>query len=958
MTQEVIAENPTTGERVAFRNGAWVPISGQQAAPLRQSRQQQQPRRPQIRFADDDDAIIRTVIGEARGEDARGRQAVAAVIRNRARARGKTPAEVVLEQNQFEPWGNPETASNLMAIQPTDPLYQEIAQQIASGEDPTGGASHFYAPKAQAALGRPAPAWDDGSGFDIGNHRFFRLEGGAQHVGAPAGETEALEVVGEFPANEGVEAVNPETGERARLVEGQWVKVDDNGFLIDTEGRWGTEEHPYDVQTLGLAIEDGTAKQGDVVRYRNEDGETWLGQFRGMGEGKNRIDQGGNVFVSETGLGQNLGAAVLAANEQIPFGQDLLAGSNALLTGRAYGEARQSLRDLKEADRATDQGARNVGGVAGFGATMLLPTAGAGWVANAGTKAEKAGRLGLLGMGSGAIYGFGTEDGNLGERLQAGATDALIGGGLSMAAPYAAPIAKAAVKGAAEAPARVASGLSEVGSTIARATGREAPEANISAGNTRSAAKYVEGLIRRSGAEPLQDARGLLNRPVTLAEAIGPSGVATAAALGRRTGRTGNELVAQLGARADDAPARVLSDFEEVTGVAPASGREVIERLAREGRERAAPLYSEAYAMPAALTDNLAAILRTPSGKAALNQAARIAGDEMRDPAALGFATDAAGDVVEVAAPTIQTLDYIKRGLDAVLDGSRNPVTGKLQLDTKTRPVVGLAERLRAEIIEQTGGEVGPYARALAEAGDAIRLEQAIDQAPRLFSQAVTGRQFAERIEKMGEGERRALVAGFGERLMTDAASGRLTVAALNRLDVPATREKLGSLIGEGAASDLFARIRAEVELGRTGARMMPNTNSVTGEIGQANRELDGDGLAERAVDSVRRGGLLSAVTEAAVAPVKAFVRGASTPATQATRDEIGRLLMMAPQEAMEEINRVLSFDQTSRGLLSPSQPSGEGLLATRRGTSAAERERAQRRMQERRERRRRQQNG
>lgn len=128
---------------------------------------------------DDTDAVVRTVWGEARS-DPDSQAGVASVILNRSKLTGQRPREVVTAKGQFEPWGNPQTRQQLEALDPRSPEYQDILGRVApvlGGEDVTGGATHFYAPKAQAALGRQAPKWDDGTGRDMGQHRFFTRPG-------------------------------------------------------------------------------------------------------------------------------------------------------------------------------------------------------------------------------------------------------------------------------------------------------------------------------------------------------------------------------------------------------------------------------------------------------------------------------------------------------------------------------------------------------------------------------------------------------------------------------------------------------------------------------------------------------------------------------------------------------------------------------------------------------------
>lgn len=147
------------------------------------------------------DLAIRTIYGEAATEPEQGQAGVAAVIRNRLESGryGNTIPQVVLAKNQFEPWSRPDARARMTALKPGDPDYERIGgivDRVFSGdmEDPTGGATHFFSPGTQAALGRRPPSWAQGQPLTIGGHAFYAPEGRATDVSAqrrqsePAGE--------------------------------------------------------------------------------------------------------------------------------------------------------------------------------------------------------------------------------------------------------------------------------------------------------------------------------------------------------------------------------------------------------------------------------------------------------------------------------------------------------------------------------------------------------------------------------------------------------------------------------------------------------------------------------------------------------------------------------------------------------------------------------------------------
>jgi len=127
--------------------------------------------------------MIRTILGEAAQEGPQGQAAVAHVILNRAAAGsyGKTPADVVLAPNQFEPWTT--RSKELLAIKPTSRAYQEtsdILDMVNSGDipDPTGGATHFLNPDiVRQRRGGSLPSWAGQPLVSIGGHTFYAPQG-------------------------------------------------------------------------------------------------------------------------------------------------------------------------------------------------------------------------------------------------------------------------------------------------------------------------------------------------------------------------------------------------------------------------------------------------------------------------------------------------------------------------------------------------------------------------------------------------------------------------------------------------------------------------------------------------------------------------------------------------------------------------------------------------------------
>jgi hypothetical protein len=257
-------------------------------------------------------------------------------------------------------------------------------------------------------------------------------------------------------------------------------------------------------------------------------------------------------------------------------------------------------------------------------------------------------------------------------------------------------------------------------------------------------------------------------------------------------------------------------------------------------------------------------------------------------------------DLLPGEVPSMQTLDYIKRGMDDVLNQSRNPITRRLELDGAGRAVESSVRSFRTALTDANPA----YGEALQAGGDPIRLEEAFKQAPRLFGLGVNGRTFRTAIERMPQVDRQALTAGLADDLFTRAQNGRLRPRDLAQ---PVFREKITALMGSDQATTLLNRVNAEIAMAGTGNRMSPGSNSITAEALEAMAEQDrGVGLfSDLARNFENTPGfvtpLVKTAAQAVGAPIGGFFRGMQAPGGQGFRDEVGRLLLAAPEEDLIE---------------------------------------------------------
>jgi spore germination cell wall hydrolase CwlJ-like protein len=145
---------------------------------------------PQQLSPGDKDLLVRTVIGEAKGQPEQGQAAVAHVVMNRLQSGrfGGSMEKVLFAPRQFEPWET--RRGELMNISPESADYRRVSalvDRVLAGQlaDPTKGATHFANEAVVADRGNAgALSWIEqmkrnGSAVQIGAHTFGRPDAAA-----------------------------------------------------------------------------------------------------------------------------------------------------------------------------------------------------------------------------------------------------------------------------------------------------------------------------------------------------------------------------------------------------------------------------------------------------------------------------------------------------------------------------------------------------------------------------------------------------------------------------------------------------------------------------------------------------------------------------------------------------------------------------------------------------------
>lgn len=340
-----------------------------------------------------------------------------------------------------------------------------------------------------------------------------------------------------------------------------------------------------------------------------------------------------------------------------------------------------------------------------------------------------------------------------------------------------------------------------------------------------------------------------IGMPLTVAD-VSPGLRNIGGAAFRRADQGTQERIAQqLTDRARGQAGRAQNQIEAAFGPLD-DPLQASQSLLTNARTSAAPLYDDFRAQPSRTSPELEAMLATPAGQRALANAQTIAGNEGRDLTSMGFGLDDMGQVALRQDPSPETLDLVKRGLDDVLEGYRDPVTGRLNLDEGGRAVEGLRQRYVSELdrlYPQYAQARAAYAGPASENAALLAGQQMVGKHPRQVGQRLEGLNDGQ-LEQFRLGQRTA---------MGDAVQGARTSAdPYQRIwGDPLDYERASMVFGQPAASRFQRAFDAEQAMTAT------RNAFIGGSPTQARQALDdqlgdqiGGQVASAAIDVMSTG--------------------------------------------------------------------------------------------------------
>lgn len=251
-------------------------------------------------------------------------------------------------------------------------------------------------------------------------------------------------------------------------------------------------------------------------------------------------------------------------------------------------------------------------------------------------------------------------------------------------------------------------------------------------------------------------------------------------------------------------------------------------------RANANNLYDKAYAHGSVDDTRLLKVLEDDTFKSAFKEAQRIASKEARAAELRGedpsrfilndiYDLDDKGNMVSVGKiPDVRTLDYIKRGIDALIDkGYRGEGMSKAEANA-LRDLRKAFTSVIDENVPEYAAARGKYAGDM-EVLDALRLGKDDYLSPKMLPE-----QAKKLVSGMSEAEKDALRIGAAQSVLTKIMDAPQQINAAQRvIGAPATRKRLEALFDNPAEYSVFeAALQREAQLFRNAQEAIRNSRT------------------------------------------------------------------------------------------------------------------------------------
>jgi hypothetical protein len=512
-------------------------------------------------------------------------------------------------------------------------------------------------------------------------------------------------------------------------------------------------------------------------------------------------------------------------------------------------------------------------------------------VAQAATLPGRVAQSAAIGAGYGALSGAGHAEGGVGDRAVGAGTGAAVGGVAGAALPL------------------VTSGVGKVSGKVADFVGLRDPE--------KAANRHILRALGRDKLSPddVQSAIAARQAEAAKPEALFDVGGENLRGVARTAAGTPGEakhkavefvLDRQAGqsGRVSDDVAKLINPNADFYGA-------VDDLIAKRSKE-ARPLYEKAYQIGDVWSDDLGKILNTPAGKSALNNAKTIAANEGVD-----LPEPVAGKV------PMQVWDYIKRGMDDVVQGARNPVTGKIETDTGRA-----VNSVRTQLLDELDNLNPAYKAARASyAGNSASLD-AVQAGRSIFKE--DAELTAKTIAKLSPGDKEFFRAG-AVRAIKDIADGTPDGTNIVRrfFGKPAFRDRLAAAFENKSDFMKFESLmNREIKMFENAARVSPRTGSQT--------QLRGEEAADMAIDPTIFGSLLRGDLVGAGGQLAKEALRRSQGINSSTADVLANKLFTSDPatqaKVLEALRAQMAADAGKAGLLGRYGQAGAGLLGEMSG--------------------------